>query len=217
MMQSAPGVLAVGINMGLPPVYNWSFPVVAVGSPQQENRAVLMQQTNAEYPRVMGLSVLSGRFLSEAEVNARTHSIAVNQALVRRYFPAGDAIGRLIRIPRLRTTPFNVADDSFQSTGVVNDVVNNVSTNERLPEMYLPYTILGRPTASRARRGDRKRCSGVEGAGLRGRPRAAAHGRQVDGAVLGESAYARPRFNLLLFAVFCGAGNGRWLCSESTA
>ncbi len=37
-MQSAPGVLAVGINTGLPPVYNWSFPVVAVGSSQQDNR-----------------------------------------------------------------------------------------------------------------------------------------------------------------------------------
>ena len=108
-MQTAPGVLAVGINTGLPPVYNWSLPVVAVGSSQQENRAVLMQQTNADYPRVMGLTVLQGRFPSEAEVAARTHSIAVNQAMVRRYFPAGDAIGRLIRIPRLRTPPFNVA------------------------------------------------------------------------------------------------------------
>jgi ABC-type antimicrobial peptide transport system permease subunit len=132
----------------------------------------------------------------------------VNQALVRRYFPAGDAIGRLIRIPRLRTPPFNMADDSFQITGVVNDAVNNVSTNERLPEMYLPYTILGRA--------DRIFALGA------GRPEAlvAALKAQVYAvdpaqplmdvksmeAVLGESAYARPRFNLLLFAVFAVLG-----------
>jgi predicted permease len=207
-MQSAPGVLAVGINTGLPPVFSWSFPVVAVGSSETDNRAVLTQQTNADYPRVMGLTVLQGRFPNDSEVAARTHSIAVNQALVRRYFSGGDAVGRLIRIPRLRTPPFNVADDSFQITGVVNDAVNNVSTNERLPEMYLPYTILGRA--------DRIFALGA------GRPEglAAALKAQVYAvdpaqplmdvksmeAVLGESAYARPRFNLLLFAVFAVLG-----------
>jgi predicted permease len=207
-MQGAGGVLAVGINSGLPPVYNWSFSVVAVGSSLQENRPVLVQQTNADYPRVMGLTVLQGRFLSEGEVDARTHSIVVNQALVRRYFPTGEAIGRLIRIPRLRTPPFNVSDDSFQIAGVVNDAVNNVSTNERLPEMYMPYTILGRS--------DRIFALGA------GRPEALATALKaqvyaVDAAqplmdvkpmeaVLGESAYARPRFNLLLFAVFAVLG-----------
>ena len=71
-MQTAPGVLAVGINAGMPPVYNWSFPVEAVGSSQQESRPVQVHQTNADYPRVMGLSLVQGRFLSEAEVAART-------------------------------------------------------------------------------------------------------------------------------------------------
>ena len=48
-MQTAPGVLAVGINAGMPPVYNYSFPVEAVGSSQQENRPVQVHQTNADY------------------------------------------------------------------------------------------------------------------------------------------------------------------------
>ena len=45
------GVLAVGINAGLPPVYNWSFPVEAVGSTQQDTRPVLVHQTNAGLSR----------------------------------------------------------------------------------------------------------------------------------------------------------------------
>ena len=109
-MQTAPGVLAVGINTGLPPVYNWSFPVEAVGSSQQETRPVLVHQTNADYPRVMGLTVLQGRFLTEAEVTARTSQHRgqpdTGAALFLR---RGEAIGRLIRIPRLRTPPFNLA------------------------------------------------------------------------------------------------------------
>src|ERR1039457_5941123 len=143
-MQTAPGVLAVGINAGMPPVYNWQFPVEAVGSSRRESRPVLVQQTNADYLRVMGLRLTQGRFLNEAEVEAQRHSIAVNQTLVRRYFSGDEAIGRLIRIPLLRTPPLNLADDSFQIVGVVSDTVNSVSTNETLPELYLPYTIVGR-------------------------------------------------------------------------
>ena len=207
-MQTAPGVLAVGINAGLPPVYNWSFPVEAVGSSRRESRPVLVQQTNADYLRVMGLRLAQGRFLNETEVEAQRHSIAVNQTLVRRYFSGGEAIGRLMRIPLLRAPPLNLADDSFQIVGVVSDAVNSVSTNETLPELYLPYTIIGRA--------DRIYALGVG----RGEALAAALKAQVYAAdpgqplmdvktmetVLGENAYARPRFNLLLFAVFAVLG-----------
>jgi predicted permease len=207
-MQTAPGVVAVGINGGMPPVYNWSFPVVAVGSSQQENRPVQVHQINADYPRAMGISLVQGRFLSDAEVAAGSHNIAVNQTLVRRYFPDGEAIGRLIRIPRLRTAPANLADDSFQIVGVVKDAVNRVSSNETWPELYLPYTLLGRA--------DRIFALGA------GRPEALAailkaQVYAVDAAqplmevksmetVLAENAYARPRFNLLLFGVFAVLG-----------
>jgi predicted permease len=207
-MQTAPGVHAVGINAGMPPVYSWQFPVEAVGSSQKDNRPVLAQQTNADYLRVMGLKLVQGRFLNEDEVEAQRHSIAVNQTLVRRYFPGGEAVGRLLRIPLLRTAPLSLTDDSFQIVGVVNDAVNNVSTNETLPELYLPYTIMGRADRIFAL-----------GAG-RAESLAAVLKAQVYAVdpsqplmdvksmetVLGENAYARPRFNLLLFAVFAVLG-----------
>ncbi len=207
-MQTAPGVLAVGVNAGLPPVSNWRFPVEAVGSSQKENKPVLVQQTNADYIRVMGLKVVQGRFLNEAEVEAHRHSIVVNQTLVRRYFSGGEAIGRLIRIPLLRSAPLKLADDSFQIVGVVQDAVNDVSTNETWPELYLPYTIMGRA--------DRIFAIGPG----RGEALAAVLKAQVYAVdpsqplmdvktmetVLAENAYARPRFNLLLFTVFAVLG-----------
>ena len=207
-MQTAPGVLAVGINAGLPPVFNWSFPVEAVGSSQTERRPVLVQQTNADYLRVMGLGVVQGRFLNEAEVEAQRHSIAVNQTLVRRYFSGGEAIGRLMRIPLLRAAPLNLADDSFQIVGVVSDAVNSVSTNETLPELYLPYTIMGRADrifALGTGRGE------ALAAVLKAQVYAVDPGQPLMDVktmetVLGENAYARPRFNLLLFAVFAVLG-----------
>ncbi|MGD0771420.1 MAG: ABC transporter permease [Candidatus Solibacter sp.] len=207
-MRTAPGVLAVGINAGLPPVYNWQFPVEAVGSSQQETRPVLVQQTNADYLRVMGVTLLQGRFLSDVEVQASAHSIVVNQALVRRYFSGGEAIGRLIRIPLLRTAPLNLADDSFQIVGVVNDTVNNVSTNETWPELYLPYTIIGRADRIFALGAGRAEALA---AALKAQVYAVDPGQPLMDvksmeAVLAENAYARPRFNLLLFAVFAVLG-----------
>jgi putative ABC transport system permease protein len=128
--------------------------------------------------------------------------------LARRYFSGGEAIGRLIRIPLLRTAPLNLADDSFQIVGVVKDAVNSVSTNETMPELYLPYTIIGRA--------DRIFALGL------GRPEALAPALKAQvyavdpsqplmdvksmDAVLAQYAYARPRFNLLLFAVFAVLG-----------
>ena len=41
-------------------------PVEAVGSAQQDTRPVLMQQINADYPRVMGITLLQGRFLTRS-------------------------------------------------------------------------------------------------------------------------------------------------------
>jgi ABC-type antimicrobial peptide transport system permease subunit len=156
----------------------------------------------------MGLRLAQGRFLNEAEVEAQRHSIAVNQTLVRRYFSGDEAIGRLIRIPLLRTPPLNLADDSFQIVGVVSDTVNSVSTNETLPELYLPYTIVGRADriyALGAGRGE------ALAAALKAQVYAVDPGQPLMDVksmetVLAENAYARPRFNLLLFAVFAVLG-----------
>ena len=207
-MQTAPGVLAVGINAGMPPVYSWQFPVEAVGSSQKDNRPVLVQQTNADYLRVMGLKLVQGRFLNEDEVEAQRHSIAINQTLARRYFPGGESVGRLLRIPLLRTAPLNLADDSFQIVGVVNDAVNNVSTNETLPELYLPYTIIGRADRIFALGAGRAEALAAV---LKAQVYAVDPSQPLMDVksmetVLGENAYARPRFNLLLFAVFAALG-----------
>jgi hypothetical protein len=141
-------------------------------------------------------------------VEARSHNIAVNQTLVRRYFPGGEAIGRLIRIPRLRTAPLNLADDSFQIVGVVNDAVNRVSTNEIWPELYLPYTLLGRADRIFALGPGRPEALAAV---LKAQVYAVDPGQPLMEVksmetVLAENAYARPRFNLLLFGVFAVLG-----------
>ena len=207
-MKTAPGVLAVGVNGGLPPVFVGSSAIEAVGATQAETRPVQLHQINDGYQRVMGLNLVQGRFPSEAEVAAKTHSIAVNQALVRRYFSGGEAIGRLIRIPRLRTPPFNMKDDSFQIVGVVGDTVNRVSTNEIWPELFMPYTVVARADRVFALASGRAEslASVLKAQVYAVDPTQPVMEVKSMESVLAENAYARPRFNLLLFTVFAVLG-----------
>jgi putative ABC transport system permease protein len=207
-IRAVPGVLAVGINWGLPPVFTPSWPVVAVGNPQTDNQRVLIQQTDENYLNVMGTTLVQGRFLNEQEVNAKMRSTVVNQAFARRYFADGGVTGHLVRIPALRSAPWNIADDSFNIVGIVKDTVNQASENEILPEMYLPFTVLNRADRifvlgnGRAETLDKAVKAQIYSVD----PRQAVTEDKSMETVLRENVYAQPRFNLLLFTVFAGLG-----------
>ena len=147
-------------------------------------------------------------------MNARIHSVAVNQAFVRRYFGGGDAIGRIVRVPRLKTPPLSISDDAFQIVGVVGDTINRVSTREIMPEMYVPYTLtavsdriflLGPEHPESLERAVKAQVYAVD-------PVQPVMDMKPMEQVLAENAYARPRFNLLLFGVFAAFGLVLALC-----
>ena len=213
-MKDIPGVQAVGINGGLPPVYNWGMPVLLQGQTQPEPQPAMFHQTNADYLRVMGTPLVQGRFLTAPEVNARIHSMVVNQAFVKRYFAGGSAMGRIVHVPRLKTPPFTISDDGFQIVGVVQDTINRIATRETAPEMYVPYSItgfadriflLGPEHPQSLERAVKAQVYAVD-------PVQPLMDVKSMDRVLAENAYARPRFNLLLFAVFAAFGMVLALC-----
>ncbi len=208
-IRSVPGARAVSINWGLPPVFAPGWPVTIVGSTQTDTARVLVQQTDHQYLDTMGIALQQGRFLQASEVSAKQHSAIVNQTFVRRYFSGAPAIGHLVRIPALRQPPWNLADDAFQIVGVIKDTVNQVGANEIAPEMYLPFTILSRAdrifvlsSGAKAESLDKAVKAQIYAAD----PSQPVMDDKSMEAVLGEYAYARPRFNLLLFTVFAALG-----------
>jgi putative ABC transport system permease protein len=207
-IRAVPGVRAAGINWGLPPVYSPGVPVAVVGNTQTDTRRVLIHNTDEDYLNVMGIPLVQGRFLERQEVNAKRHTAVVNQAFVRRYLTGGDAVGRLVRIPMLAQPPLKIAADSFQIAGVVRDTVNQVGAPEISPEMYIPFTIVGRADRIVVA-GDGPAQSlnkAVKAQIYAADPIQPVMEEQSMEQVLGENAYARPRFNLLLFAIFAGLG-----------
>jgi predicted permease len=207
-VREVPGVVTVGLNTGMHPLGNWSMQVEVDGSDRPDTRPVLVHQVDPDYPRVMGIALRQGRLFEESEVAAGQHVALVNQAFVRRYSDGREPLGRVVRIPRLRTSPFAVTDDSFQVVGVVHDTVNRGFADEILPEVYLPYTITGRADTLVI-------LAQVEPGALASAIRREVYAVDKDqpvtqvrtvAAALDEFVFSRSRFNLVLFSVFAALG-----------
>src|SRR4030095_10558781 len=67
----------------------------------------------------------------------------VNQTFVRTRLDGGNPLGRVVRIPMLRQAPIALEDDSFEIVGVVKATLNRNLTEQVMPEMYFPFTVLG--------------------------------------------------------------------------
>jgi len=203
-----PGIASVGLNVGLHPFGSMDAPVEVAGSAHPDHRPVLIHTINESYPKAMSIGLVEGRAMDEYDVANRAHIALVNQAFVRRYLSEGDSLGRQVTIPRLLTPDFHLADASFQIVGVTRDALNNLPEQQVMPEVYIPYTIIGmadelivlakgRPDA------------------LMSAVRAQVYAIDKDQPVtdvktietmLNEWVYSRPRFNLLLFSIFAVIG-----------
>jgi ABC-type antimicrobial peptide transport system permease subunit len=114
----------------------------------------------------------------------------------------------MVRVPRLRTPPFDLSDAAFQIVGVVHNAANSMNRDQIMPEVYIPYTFAG--------------LSDMLLVSTQTQPMAVANGvRQQVYAIdkdqpvtdvmplatmLDQWVYAAPRFNLALFSVFAGLG-----------
>jgi ABC-type antimicrobial peptide transport system permease subunit len=190
------------------PLGNFSVPVEVPSNAQPDNRVVMIHSTDENYPAVVRLSLVQGRLLDEHEVARAAHVTLVNESFVHRYFPSGNALGQVVRIPRLRTAPFRAADDSFQIVGVLRDTLNRAYTNETIPEMHVPYTTTGIADRLiiRASGQPMSIVSAVRAQILAvDKDQPVTDIRTVE-SMLNDFVYARPRFNLLLLTIFATVG-----------
>ncbi len=207
-VSAVPGVVAVGLNTSVHPLGNWTLPVEVAGSTQEGARPVVIHQINSDYTKALGISLVKGRLFAENEVNTRRHLAIVNQSFGRTLMDGRDPLGQVVRIPRFNQAPFALEDDSFQIVGVVKDTLNRGLTDQVMPEIYLPFTMLG--LADRLVTLTRADPAGVTRAVL-GQVYAVDKDQPVTDVrtierVLQDGIYAGPRFNLALFSVFAGLG-----------
>jgi putative ABC transport system permease protein len=205
-VSAIPGVQAVGLNTGMHPFGNLNAPAEVVGA-RQDTRPVVIHQINADYTKALGIGLVEGRVFAESEVSGKRQLALVNQIFARERLN-GNALGRTVRIPRLKQPPFGAADDSFEIVGVVKDTLNRGLTDQAQSEVYLPFTLTGR--ADRLVALTQADPAGVTKSVLNqvysiDRDQPVTDLRTID-RVLQEGVYAGPRFNMALFAVFAALG-----------
>jgi putative ABC transport system permease protein len=132
----------------------------------------------------------------------------VNESFGRSRLDGRDALGRVVHIPELKQAPLAFADDSFQIVGVVKDTLNRGVTDQVMPELYLPHTLLG--LANRIVILTQTDPAGVTRAALSqvyaiDKNQPVTEVRTIE-KVVNDGIYAGPRFNLALFSVFAGLG-----------
>jgi predicted permease len=207
-VKTVPGVLGTALNTWVHPMGNWNVNVEVEGTATADQRNVQLHQINESYIETFGIAVLTGRAFSAQEVDARRHLALVNQAFVNRYLGERNALGAVVRLPRLRTAPFHIEEDAFEVIGVVEDAPNSNQPNEILPEVYIPHTIaaLADILIVRTQAAPAALTNAVRDHVYAIDPSQPVTQVRTLETMLDEYIYSRRRFNLVLFSVFAVLG-----------
>jgi len=137
-LRRQPGVVQAGMSNFLPLEAGWRIPFVIAGQPTDPANAPVAQLHTADegWAGVLGISLRAGRTFAETDDAEAPAVVVVNEALVNRYWPNEDVIGRTVTIPGRGIGPLGlrlVDGAAPQSTaeiiGVVGDVRNATATS----------------------------------------------------------------------------------------
>jgi predicted permease len=204
---AVPGVNTVAVNTTAHPFGNLGWDVDVPGAPAQDRR-VVMHQVSADYTKALGIGLVNGRAFTSHDIEARRQIALVNQAFERTRFQGASAVDRIVRIPRLKQAPIFAPDDVVQIVGVVRDTRNRGVSDELLPEIYIPYSLLGAAnrlviqTAGDPAAITRAVVQQVYAVD----PDQPVTEVRTIASLLDDFVYAGPRFNVVLLSVFAALG-----------
>jgi len=209
-LYALPGVVAATETSTLPPYGGIPSEIEIPGKTHSDKWNAIFQLCSEGYFPTVGIRMLRGRTLSEADVNDGRKVAVVNQTLVKKYFGQEDPIGRQIKLTMLETVPETpVKNPIFEIIGVVADVKNQGIQEPPNPEVWVPYTVTGafeRGILVRTSKDPLPMLNSV-------RREIWAVDRNVALTLTGtlkdflkSFSYAEPRFSLILLGVFAGVG-----------
>jgi predicted permease len=136
-VRAMPGVVSVG---GIDPLplsgSNATMGFVMQGGPAlaPADRPEVGERTvTPDYFKAMGIPLIKGRALTEADREDTPRALIINEALARKYWPNEEALGKRLG--------FDEADKQvwWEVVGIVGNVKHERLDREAKPEMYVPY------------------------------------------------------------------------------
>jgi predicted permease len=142
-----PGVkLSAVSSNATPPNNGFKVKFEIVGKPSSAEQSVRFNMVSKEYFPVLKIPLIQGRIWDEAETRRGAAVAVVNEAFVKRYFPAADAVGHTVKVQDFKAQPpyFLTApgsEDGLLIVGVVGDKLDEGLSKPVFPEMFIPYTV----------------------------------------------------------------------------
>jgi putative ABC transport system permease protein len=105
--------------------------------PRGEEPRIYWSGVTAHWFRTIGVPIVSGRDFTDAEAADSSGVAIVSQAMARKLWPGGDALGRRFRLAE------DTASHWITVVGIARDFhYDDLDTKELLPAAYLPYPYL---------------------------------------------------------------------------
>ncbi len=220
-IQALPGVTSVGTANTLPlgVGMGWGKFISGQGIPVPATTADLANTSfnliTPDYFKALGAHIKEGRAFSESDTATSPPAAIVNQAFVRRFYPKGDALGKVIRLgapdalrAQLPPPPPGVPRAPDRTiVGIVADLKNGDANQPTDPEVFAPITQYagegwGPPNfVVRADRDPSALAPSIQAAIASLDPQQPIAGVEAMPSILGRS-IAQSRFNALLLGSF---------------
>jgi predicted permease len=117
-LSALPGVRSVALAIG-PPAWagNWSSSIHPSGytPAPKENMNSSLNRVSGRYFETAGISILSGRGISDADTATGFKAAVVSESIAKHYFPKGDALGHSI------TIDLDSVEGPWQIVGIARD------------------------------------------------------------------------------------------------
>ena len=130
---SLPGVQSVGVSQGLPVGQSGNsstFEVVGRPTPASPNEE-MVRSVGPSYFTTLRTRLLRGRYFQATEDATRPRVVILNEAMVKRYFPTEDPLGRRI--------VWDASSPQMEVVGVVEDIKEGPLDKETRPSIYVPF------------------------------------------------------------------------------
>lgn len=147
-VRQLPGVRDATVCAASPPDDQWKQSFTIDGRPVsqvEETPVAARNATDSHYLRTLGIPLIEGRDFTDFDTETSPRVALVNQAFVKKYFPAEDPIGKQLRISvaqQLGSGSRNNVDEVFTIVGVVGNTMNRGPALPPMPH----FTTLFRQT-----------------------------------------------------------------------
>ncbi len=209
-LREVPGARAAAVTSGLPlsgATFMYNFRILGRPGTDVANAAEI-RAVSPRYFETLGIRLVRGRPLSDADRQGAPPVMVVNEAFARRFLPGVDPLGQRLLIDY---TP--AGRDGAAIVAVVSDVKQYGLAAEPQPEFYVPFDQGPMGDFSVVVRADRSTASAASAASLLSAARRAVHELDPSLAVqrprllddvIADSA-ARQRLYTVLLGLFAGA------------